>query len=155
MSHAVQCGECRETVWPPGDAEGPGGQTAIAAHRLALEHVRESGHTEVRVQAGCYYVGDGERPTAFGDGTTDPDDVAVPKRSDLADCVASAARTLRDMGDFAEKHDDTRFVANHCRDMADAIETHVPEVIDDGTGVIGVDSTETPTNERPEERGEH
>jgi len=155
MSHAVRCGECEETIWPPHEATGPGGQTAIAAHRLALEHVRERGHTHVRVTPGCYYTGDGERPNAFGDGVTDPEDVAVPKRLDLADCVDDSARSLRDMADFAEDHDNPTFVARHLRQMAEAIETHLPDDhTDTRAGDDSSGNTETTTSRRSEPWGE-
>lgn len=127
MTHAVCCHACEETVWPPADAEGPGGQSEIAACRLALEHVRESGHTQVYTIAGCYYVGDGERPTAFGDGATDPEDVAVPQRSKLANVTAGAARRLRDAADDVEGdyEDYPGIVARHLRNYADAVESNV------------------------------
>ena len=131
MSHAVYCGDCDETVWPPVEAEGPGGQTEIAACRLALKHVRETGHTEVHITAGCYYVGDGERPTAFGDGVTDPDDVRVPDRSKMANAVAGAARTLRSAADSTEKWEDPGFAARHLRQYAVAVESNIPEDVSD------------------------
>lgn len=133
MTYAVYCRACDETVWPPAEAEGPGGQSEIAALRLALQHVRETGHTEVRTTAGCYFVGDGERPTAFGDGTTDPDDVRVPDRSKLADATATAARTMRSLADDLDPDveagiDSPAYAARHLRDMADAVESHVRRV---------------------------
>lgn len=129
MTYAVYCRACDETVWPPAEAEGPGGQSEIAALRLALEHVRETGHTEVRTTAGCYFVGDGERPTGFGDGATDPDDVRVPDRSKLAGATASAARTMRSLADDLDPDveggiERPAFAARHLRDMADAVASH-------------------------------
>lgn len=127
MSHAVSCRDCDETVWPPADAEGPGGQSEIAACRLALKHVRETGHTDVCVIAGCYYVGDGERPNAFGDGVTDPDEVRVPDRSKMANAVTGAARQLRSAADSTEKWDDPGFAARHLRQYARAVESNLSE----------------------------
>lgn len=130
MSFAVHCQGCGETVWPPVDAGGPGGQTEIAACRLALKHVRESGHTDVHVQAGCYYVGDGDRPTAFGGGATDPEDVAVPDRSRMADAVDNAARTLREAAeDVRDLGEGARagVTARHLEDYAEAVKSNVSE----------------------------
>lgn len=132
MSHAVTCNDCDETVWSPAEAEGPGGQTEIAACRLALKHVRETEHTDVDVVAGCYYVGEGDRPTAFGDGATDPDDVRVPDRSKLANAVAGAARQLRSAADSAGKWDDPRFASRQLRQYAVAVESNIAEEDADG-----------------------
>lgn len=127
MSHAVSCHDCEETIWPPLDVCGPGGQTEIAACRLALEHAREDGHTDVHVIAGCYYAGEGERPTAFGDGVTDPADVVVPERSELANAVAGAARTLQKAADGIESGRRREPVARRLRDMAEATASRVTE----------------------------
>lgn len=123
MSVAVYCGDCDERVWPPADREGPGGQTEIAARDLALDHVRKTGHTDVSVTPGCYYVGDGERPTAFGDGTATPSEVVSPSRGQLAGNVAAAARTLREIAESVEEWEDPEFAARHLEQYATAIES--------------------------------
>lgn len=127
MSHAAYCGECDAHAWPPVDAEGPGGQTEITACRLALKHVRETGHTDVRITAGCYYVGDGERPTSFEGPGVDADEVRVPDRSKMANTVAGAARRLRDTADSLEKWEEPDRAARTLRKYAEAVESNIPE----------------------------
>jgi hypothetical protein len=157
VSYAVNCHACEETVWPPHEATGPGGQTARAAYQLALDHIHETGHTEVYVTPGSYYIGDGPRPTAFGDGTTDPDDVAVSTRADLADSLDSAVRTLRDAGDTAEQSGNPAFVARHLRDMADALESHLPEeyTSEDMASALSTPNTELRSTRTDQHGGDH
>ena len=134
MSHAVYCAECDETVWPPIEATGSGGQTEISACHMALEHMRKTEHTTVYVNAGCYFTGDGERPTEFGEGGVHPDDVRCPDKSKMAAAVAGAARRLRDSADTLEKHGETWGIgrtARFLREYADAVESNIPDDQDD------------------------
>jgi len=101
MTWAVQCGECGTTVWPPHEAEGSAGRSEIAALRLALEHATDTGHRDVDVVPGCYYVGDGLRPEGFGEGV-DPDEYVTPGRGKLVDDLNSAIRTLEQAADQLE-----------------------------------------------------
>lgn len=129
MSYCISCHDCGETVYPPVDATGHGGKSEIAALRLALEHAKETGHQEIHVIAGCYYTGDGERPTAFGDGVTDPEAVAKPDKATLVDAVGAAANRLRDMADQVERWGTNEPAIGvrqrSLRQYADAIESNV------------------------------
>ena len=122
MTHAAHCRECEEYAWPPVEAGGPGGQTEIAACRLALQRVRESGHTDVDVVAGCYYVGNGPIPTGFDGTETNPDAVCVPKRSNLVDTTATAARVLRDVADDLADGQRRDFLERHLWGMASSVD---------------------------------
>lgn len=60
------CHECPTTDGGPATAYGEGhdaSQAEADAYRKAFEHVQQTGHTAVFVQAGSYYIGEGERPT--------------------------------------------------------------------------------------------
>lgn len=130
MSHAVYCAECDETVWPPIEATGAGGQTEISACHMAMEHMRQTDHTTVYVNAGCYFVGDGERPTEFGEGGAHPDQIRVPDKSRMAKTVAGAARKLRDSADALEKFGESWGIeetTRHLREYADTVESNIAD----------------------------
>ena len=128
MTWAVSCGKCEELVWPPLDACGSGGKSEIAALRLALEHARESGHTDVDVVPGTHYIGDGERPEDFGDGVT-VEDCTTPTRGKVVDDLEFAIGTLRSQAEsfeeFAEDADPELWlgiVGDRLRERADLLE---------------------------------
>lgn len=63
VTYVVRCNECAAKVWPP---TGPvRGDDEKACYRLALEHVRETGHTDVEVMGGNHWIGDDEPPREF------------------------------------------------------------------------------------------
>lgn len=128
MTWAVSCGECEELVWPPLDACGSGGKSEIAALRLALEHARESGHTDVDVIPGAHYVGDGQRPEDFGDGVT-VEDCITPPRGKVVSDLEFAVETLRGQADRFERWADegdaeleAEIVGRNLRERADLLE---------------------------------
>jgi len=130
VTHAVACHDCGRTAYPPIETEGAGGATEIAALRLALEHVKETGHRDVHVIAGCYYVGPGARPTGFDEGITLAQTVTPPRSKLVAD-LEFAIDTLRSQADTLERwgedtSDDAalrvRTLARHLRERADLLE---------------------------------
>lgn len=128
MTWAVRCSECAELVWPPLDACGSGGRSEIAALRLALEHVRESRHTDVEPIAGAHYVGEGTRPEDFGDGVTVADCVTPPRGKVVSD-LEFAVETLRDQADRFERWVDedepelaAEILVDDLRERADLLE---------------------------------
>lgn len=80
MSYAVVCHDCprdkddedgEQQPSPPkayGEDIGLAHGVEIDAHRKALEHTRETGHTEVYVVGGIHYMGDEEPPTDLPEG---------------------------------------------------------------------------------------
>jgi hypothetical protein len=129
MTWAIRCHDCAEHVWPPAPAEGAGGKSEIAALRLALTHATEAGHTDIEVVPGCYYIGEGERPEAFGDDVTVADCV-TPDRGTLTEDLTHAVSTLQDEADrfeqWAEATDQPRQtaarVATRLRERATLLE---------------------------------
>lgn len=128
MTWAVRCSECAELVWPPLDACGSGGRSEIAALRLALEHTRESGHTDVETIPGAHYVGDGQRPEDFGDGVT-VEHCTTPGRGKLVSDLEFAVETLRGQADRFERWSgdgdaelEAEIVARNLRERADLLE---------------------------------
>ena len=128
MTWAVQCGECEATVWPPYEAEGSAGRSEIAALRLALKHATDTGHRDVDVVSGCYYVGDGPRPETFAE-DADPDDYVTPDHGKLVDDIASAVRTLERAAERLEDAEtptqaelQQNIQADHLREWAELLE---------------------------------
>lgn len=139
MTWAISCADCDELVWPPADAEGPGGQSEIAALRIALSHTTSTGHASVEVVPGCYYTGIPPRPESFGDGVSpDADECITPERGKMATDLSFAVNTLRNEADRIERWADSkghteertprqtfeaaRTVPDHLRERADLIE---------------------------------
>jgi len=130
MTFAVACHDCGTTAYPPLDAEGAGGRSEIAALRLAFEHVKDTGHRDVHVLPGCYYIGPGSRPTGFEEGITLAQCV-TPSRGKLVNDLAFAIRTLREQADTIERwgedtDDDSALrlttLARRLRERADLLE---------------------------------
>lgn len=142
MTFAVACHDCEETVYPPYEAEGTGGRSEIAALRLALEHATETGHQDVHVIPGSYWVGDGPRPEGFGGdhADLDPDDYATPPAGQLATTLDFVMRSLRERADRYEDlvetivddedaHDCMRSHTRDLRRLADIIENNVEHAL--------------------------
>lgn len=110
MTFAVRCSECATVTWPPLESCGSGGRSEIAALRLALEHVRETGHTEVEPIAGCHYVGDGSRPEGFAEGVG-VEQCVRPSRALLSSDLQFAVESLQDEADRLERWTDAGMVA--------------------------------------------
>jgi hypothetical protein len=133
MSHAIHCRQCETYVWPPHEATGSAFRTHVAAYELALQHVRERGHTDVDVVPGCYHIGDGPRPNAFDGETVEPEDVAMPDKTKLVRATAGAAGRLRSVADDLENGngDPPRLLARQLREYANAVESNITAHDDD------------------------
>lgn len=144
MTFAVACHDCEETVYPPHEAEGTGGRSEIAALRLALEHATETGHQDVHVIPGSYWVGDDPRPEGFGDGDVDPDDYVTPPAGQLATTLDFIRRSLRQRADryedlvetLVDDKDAHDCMRSHCRDLrqlADIVENNLEHALERDT----------------------
>jgi hypothetical protein len=124
VSYAVSCHECDATVYPPSDLADRHNDER-AAQRLALDHVQQTGHTEVYVCAGTYWIGDGPRPEGFDSDGADADDLARLEHAELVELVNIAVDRLRSTADSLERWDDWPSAPRGLRSTADIIERRV------------------------------
>jgi hypothetical protein len=121
VSYAVSCHECDATVYPPSDLADRHDDER-AAQRLALDHVQATGHTEVYVCAGSYWIGDGPRPEGFDGDGADAADLERLEHAELVELVNIAVDRLRSAADSLERWEEWPSAPRNLRRMAEIIE---------------------------------